>query len=489
MGIVYEAKRLEDDLRVAVKQLPAILMTKDDPRLPRFHREARATSSIDSPHVARILETGDDPDTGAPYIVMELLVGEDLEALLCRVHTLAPMTAFRIAGQVCMGLAAAHAARVVHRDIKPANIFLARDEHGNITAKILDFGIAKTKAEPGTDTTGMTRSGSVLGSPLYMSPEQARGIKDIDYRTDLWSLGIVLYRSLCGSAPNDGITAFGDLIMAICSKAPDLIQARAPWVSPEIAAVVHRVLRIEPADRYANADEMLKNMQAVAPDGFGLTQNDLGPIPEETRKVVAPRYEITTNPDRRRIRTPNALDTSIDTVADTVAAEGQPAREKRASQPSTTSSADTLEVSGAKSTTPPVPRKNNWLFPALAIACIGGVGFAAGVFDRSSPTIQVPGASSESTAHVNSTPTLVPTPSAPGSAMAPVAADAASSIAAMPNASAVPAASALSAAPESTSTTAKVTPKTRTSATATPPITPTTPKPPPTTAPIQDKFE
>ncbi|MDI3287736.1 serine/threonine-protein kinase [Polyangium sp. 15x6] len=240
MGVVYEARCVTDDARVAVKVLPAFMVMKDDSRLARFHREARTTASIDSDHVARILETGEDPDTNEAFMVMELLQGEDLERLLSRAPRLDPAIAVNIVGQVCTGLAAAHATRIIHRDIKPANLFLARGEDGGITVKILDFGIAKTKAEPGADTTGMTRSGSMLGSPLYMSPEQARGIKEIDFRTDVWSLGVVLYRALCGTAPHEGISAFGDLIMAICSRAPEPVQARAPWVSPEIGAVVHR---------------------------------------------------------------------------------------------------------------------------------------------------------------------------------------------------------------------------------------------------------
>src|SRR4029079_5501211 len=137
---------------------------------------------------------------------MELLQREDLQHLLDRVGKLEPDTALRITAQICLGLQKAHEARVVHRDIKPANVFLARRGDGEIVVKVLDFGVAKIKPEPSAQsgaTTGLTRTGGILGSPLYMAPEQARGLSNIDYATDPWSLGMVLYRALSGSLPHE----------------------------------------------------------------------------------------------------------------------------------------------------------------------------------------------------------------------------------------------------------------------------------------------
>ncbi|MDC3988944.1 serine/threonine protein kinase [Polyangium jinanense] len=198
MGAVYEAEQLETGEHVALKCIDGGLLLRSSSGVGRFQREAKAMGSIDTDHIVRVLDSGTDPKTQAPYMVMELLEGEDLQQLLDRVGKLEVDAALRITAQVCLGLQKAHEARVVHRDIKPANIFLARRADGEIVVKILDFGIAKIKPEPsqGGPTTGLTRTGSLVGSPLYMSPEQARGLSSIDFHTDLWSLGMVLYRAL-----------------------------------------------------------------------------------------------------------------------------------------------------------------------------------------------------------------------------------------------------------------------------------------------------
>src|SRR5262249_38663240 len=151
----------------------------------RFRREVRAAAAIATPHIVRVLDTGVDTASGTPFMVMEYLSGEDLQALLDRVGILSPEAASRIVAQACDGLARAHAAGIVHRDVKPANLFLAREEGGAITVKLLDFGIAKVRAGGSVEgtTTGLTRTGGLLGSPHYMSPEQARGLRDIDHRS------------------------------------------------------------------------------------------------------------------------------------------------------------------------------------------------------------------------------------------------------------------------------------------------------------------
>ncbi|XXS76220.1 serine/threonine-protein kinase [Sorangium sp. So ce131] len=226
MGSVYEVELVETGERLALKCVESELLSRSKTSVGRFQREVRAMAALDTEHIVRVRDAGTDPATGAPYMAMELLEGEDLQRLLNRVGKLEPDTALRIAAQVCVGLQKAHEARIVHRDIKPANLFLARRGEGEVVVKILDFGIAKIKPEPhqGGPTTGLTRTGGILGSPRYMSPEQARGLSDIDYHTDLWSLGVVLYRALSGRIPHEHVEAFGDLIMAICSVSPEPIQ-------------------------------------------------------------------------------------------------------------------------------------------------------------------------------------------------------------------------------------------------------------------------
>ena len=307
MGAVYEAERLDDGARVAVKVIEGARVHDDPGRFGRFQREARAVGAIDSEHIARLIEAGTDEASDAPFMVMELLEGEDLHQLIKRVGALTPDAAARVVAQACIGVAKAHASHVVHRDIKPANIFLARQAGGEIIVKILDFGIAKIRPDDTVDgeTTGLTRTGSMIGSPLYMSPEQARGVRDISYRSDIWSLGVVLYRALSGRTPHEGTEALGDLIIALCSTQPPPVQEAAPWVSPAIAAVVDGALQIDPEDRFPTADAMLEALRAVLPDGFALREEMLsGPDPG-ARARVAPRLERTaggssTSGSRRR---------------------------------------------------------------------------------------------------------------------------------------------------------------------------------------------
>jgi serine/threonine protein kinase len=291
MGSVYEALD-EAGARVAVK----VIMTElanNQTLVGRFAREARAVSGIDTPHITKSLDTGTDPLTGLPFLVMELLDGEDVDQLGQRLGPLPAELALRIAAQGCMALQKAHEAHILHRDIKPANLFLAR-AGGHRLTKLLDFGVAKVRPEvsrSNAETAGLTRTGSMLGSPLYMSPEQARGYKDIDYRSDLWSLGVVLYKMLSGRTPHDDTEELGELIVLICTEPPQPIQDLAPWVAPEIAAVVHKALRFSPGERYAGASEMLAALQALTWGHPQIEEAMIRPLTDAERAFVAPRLQ------------------------------------------------------------------------------------------------------------------------------------------------------------------------------------------------------
>ena len=264
--------------------------------LVRFEREARASGAIDSEHVVQVLDSGIDATTGNPYMVMELLAGEDLHQLLQRTGPLAPEAALRVIAQACIGLQKAHAAGIVHRDLKAANLFLARRDHGGVTVKLLDFGIAKMRADQYavSDDHGLTRTGAMIGSPLYMSPEQAKGSKDIDHRSDIWSLGVVMYEALTGTAPNGGLQSIGELIIAICSTLPRPIQEVAAWVPPEVAAIVHTALSADPAARFSSAADMHDAITALLPNGAALTDPMLLPVAQAVRRTTAPRLAMTT---------------------------------------------------------------------------------------------------------------------------------------------------------------------------------------------------
>ncbi len=289
MGVVYEAKNLDTSRRVAVKVIASSLLAKGPEVASRFRREAKAAGAIETQHVAQILDAGADPSTGDPYIVMELLSGEDLKQLLQRLGPLPPELALRIVAQACVGLKAAHDAGIIHRDIKSANLFLARREDGDITVKIVDFGIAKVVADsgPGGHSTELTHTGSVLGSPRYMSPEQGKGQRDVSPRSDLWSLGVVLYEMLTGVTPHVEVDGVYALVVTICSDPAPAVQGRAPWVSAECAAIVHRALQLDPMNRFASAAEMLDAIRALLPNGTAIDESMLAPISARTRLSVS----------------------------------------------------------------------------------------------------------------------------------------------------------------------------------------------------------
>ncbi len=299
MGSVHEAADEQTGARVAVKVLHGEILkdgsSKDDTsKLTRFQREAQASAAIHSEHIARMLDWGNDEGTEQPFMVMELLQGEDLQQLLKRAPILPPAVVLRIAAQACDGLVKAHEARVMHRDIKPANLFLARSATGDVTVKLLDFGIAKFRPDGGDEigeTTNLTRTGSMLGSPRYMSPEQARGSKALDHRTDLWSLGVVMYRALTGHMPHEDAEAMGDFIVLLCSEPPRSIHTHAPWVPAEIVSLVEGALQIDREKRFPSAQAMLDAIRAFLPSGDRLTVADLVALPESARGAAVPYPE------------------------------------------------------------------------------------------------------------------------------------------------------------------------------------------------------
>ncbi|WP_437821252.1 protein kinase domain-containing protein [Sorangium sp. So ce1078] len=308
MGCVYEARQLDTGEQVAVKLISGQKRRESGTALGRFQREARAAAGIETPHIVRLLDAGTDPATGSPYIAMEYLQGEDLGQLLHRLGPLRPDVALRIVVQACLGLQKAHEARVIHRDIKPANLFLARSDDGEIVVKLLDFGIAKIKPSEGGATTGLTTTGKMLGSPLFMAPEQIEDIRTVDYRTDIWSLGVVLYAALAGNAPRHDIASIARLFVLLCTEPAPPIQDVAPWVPREIAAVVHRALQLKMDDRFQSAEEVLAAMLPLLPDGHALRQEQLVAITDEERVVLAPRLDV--GPSARRDSPARASDGS-----------------------------------------------------------------------------------------------------------------------------------------------------------------------------------
>ena len=290
MGTVHEAEHTETGRRVALKVLNRDELTDSAEALLRFEREARAAGVADSEHVVQVLDAGREAATDTPFLVMEYLEGEDLRQILERLGPLPPDVALRIAAQACVGLESAHAAGIVHRDIKPANVFLARRDDGVLEVKILDFGIAKVRhAASGVGAGDLTETGRMLGSPRYMSPEQVQGLKTIDHRADIWSLGAVLYKCLTGRTPHDEAETQGQLMVATCTVPPPPIRDLAPWVPSPCAAVVHRALELKPDRRFPSAGSMRDAIRACLPNGCDLSETILRSLGSLERTPVSAR--------------------------------------------------------------------------------------------------------------------------------------------------------------------------------------------------------
>ena len=296
MGRVFEARHTGTGRRVALKVV-AREIARHARSLARFEREARATGSIDSEHVVQVLDVGVVSEGGPPFLAMELLVGEDLERTLARLRPLSPDAVTRIAIQACLGLEKAHEGGVLHRDIKPANLFLAERDGGELRLKLVDFGLAKTLAPDGApEAHKLTRTGTLLGSPLYMSPEQVLAKPNLDARSDLFSLGVVLFEALAGEAPLARAEAMTELLVSIATLPAPPLHAVAPWVPEALAAVVDRALALDPAARWPSARAMREALVPLAPEGWvlrsaALTRGGTGLDVRHSASVVLGRTE------------------------------------------------------------------------------------------------------------------------------------------------------------------------------------------------------
>ena len=300
MGEVYAADPIGGGARVAIKVLRPEFVSDRDVLL-RFLEEARTSMRLVHPNIVRVLE-GAQAEDGSPYLVMELLEGVPLGAYTQNGGRVPLAQAVPILQGILAGLAAAHAEGIVHRDLKPDNVLLTRDASGTFVVKVLDFGIAKVMDAAG-GMGSRTRTGVFLGTPAYMSPEQARSARDVDQRADLWSAGVLFYEMLTGRSAFPAPTEFARLA-ALLSSEPEPVQKIDPALAP-LAGFFERALKKDRSERFSTASEMARALAAAAP---GIGSRASGPplplsrLPDVPSMFGPPGDPIADGPEPERAR-------------------------------------------------------------------------------------------------------------------------------------------------------------------------------------------
>jgi serine/threonine protein kinase len=308
MGAVFAARHELLHQRVAIKVLSSEVVA-DEQAVTRFLNEARAAARIVSEHVARVTDVA-TLDDGVPYMILELLEGADLSQVLEKQGALPVTQAIDWVLEACAGVAKAHELGVVHRDLKPSNLFLAKREDGTSIVKVLDFGISKSTNPALVPSTTLTATGSMIGSPCYMAPEQVRNAKQVDGRTDIWAIGVILYELLTAQRPFGGET-LGALLVAIVEQEPPPISATRRDVPPGLEEVVARCLKRSPSDRFASIAELARALEPYASRPGGPFSSApkfwQTPVPSSAAgQMSAPGFETQTPPPSHEIQTAGA---------------------------------------------------------------------------------------------------------------------------------------------------------------------------------------
>ncbi|AKT41992.1 serine/threonine-protein kinase [Chondromyces crocatus] len=264
-GLVHEVEHLLTGRRLAMKTL------HEEAGYGRLEQEAKATSAMKNTHAVKITDMGSGKGGAGAYLVMELLDGQSLRERLDYQKRLPIELTINLALQVCECLAEAHALGIIHRDLKPDNIFLSPSPlPGQHDVKVLDFGVVKISGEGPIPHASLTRTGSTVGTPYYMSLEQLRNSSAVDARADIYSLGVLLYECLTGRTPFEQAETFGDLIYALCSGPPKPVAHLRPDTPAELGDVVMRALSVEREDRQASMTEIAKVLAPLGNPAFGL---------------------------------------------------------------------------------------------------------------------------------------------------------------------------------------------------------------------------
>lgn len=449
MGAVYEARNLLISRTVALKVLLASAIENDPKAAQRFQREAQAAGRIGCDHIMEVIDLG-ALSSGERYLVMEYLDGETLAARIKRLGRLSPQELHPLLTQALLGLAAAHRAEIIHRDLKPDNLFILREKAGQPDfVKLIDFGISKFNDGPPSEMS-MTQTGALMGTPYYMSPEQAKGAGGVTHQTDIYSLGVIAFEAVTGQVPYDGDT-FNELMFKIVlSDLPDPTRL-VTGVDPAFAAIIRKAMARNLEERFASATTFLAALERWSPThdtmlrGSGAADDMTGPGGLETvsQEPGSARTEQAGARARARVALDeapqrNARNASSTTEAQaaakdpgggnpgaalthaetehgevTMASEGAPPPRVRATHPG-----DTLKLeAGAE----PLPLRRRSRVLSLAL-CVGALAAAAYLLF---PATEVPEAEQEAeTSQVPSTdgaesPVLVPPISAPEDDRAP----------------------------------------------------------------------
>jgi serine/threonine protein kinase len=345
MGVVVSARHEQLDQRVAIKLVRDQALHSEG-GVQRFLREARAAAKLKSEHAARVLDVGTFA-SGAPYMVMEFLDGADLGQVLEQRGPLPVDLAAEWIAQACEALAEAHAAGIVHRDLKPQNLFVAHTVGGAAMIKVLDFGVSKSIETMAGARGALTRTRAMLGSPLYMAPEQMRSSRDVDARADVWALGVVLFELLTRRWPFEAET-LPELCLKVVSDPPQSMSELRPDVPETMVRIVERCLEKEVEKRFANAAELASALEPLVPAGSRM-------VVERARLAMA---------SPRRLSTP--IETR--TVEDSFATETSKAPAQAGSTPS---------AWGAKGGARTMSKRGVALWTSAAVLLLGGVVGAA----------------------------------------------------------------------------------------------------------------
>jgi serine/threonine-protein kinase len=276
MGAVYEGENVRIHRTVAIKVLHAGVAENQD-AVQRFEREAQAAGRIGSEHIVEVLDLGNLPD-GDRFMVMEFMDGDALSTRIQKKGKLTARETYPVARQILEALIAAHGAGIIHRDLKPDNVYLLKTRGGQADfVKLLDFGISKFSALSGESGFSMTRTGAVMGTPYYMSPEQAKGAKGMDHRADLYAVGVILYECVTGRVPFNADT-FNELLFKIVLETPQPVEQVVPDSDPEFNKIIQKAMAREPGIRYQSSKEFQEALDQWA-SGSGVPAR-MGATPE-----------------------------------------------------------------------------------------------------------------------------------------------------------------------------------------------------------------